>query len=148
MDYDQTERPPSPGAACCSLELCNNCIVLNACSGPTDVKVSILIRSMGPISDTDMVRECDIFDYVSVDLLVQHYSMDCYFRQYWRDSRLSFKGLKMNSNQLHINQLSLNVKMLGNHRHVKYIHGKHMLIFRSINRQALRTCSCVLRIFL
>ena len=45
--------------------------------------------------------------------LVQHYSMDCYFRQYWRDSRLSFKGLKMNSNQLHINQLSLNVKMLG-----------------------------------
>lgn len=39
--------------------------------------------------------------------------MDCYFRQYWRDSRLSFKGLKMNSNQLLINQLSLNVKMLG-----------------------------------
>ena len=39
--------------------------------------------------------------------------MDCYFRQYWRDTRLSFKGLKMNSNQLHINQLSLNVKMLG-----------------------------------
>jgi len=75
MDYDQTERPPS--------------------DGPTDVKVSILIRSMGPISDIDM-----------------HYSMDCYFRQYWRDSRLSFKGLKMNSNQLHINQLSLNVKML------------------------------------
>jgi len=75
MDYDQTERPPS--------------------QGPTDVKVSILIRSMGPISDIDM-----------------HYSMDCYFRQYWRDSRLSFKGLKMNSNQLHINQLSLNVKML------------------------------------
>lgn len=75
MDYDQTERPPS--------------------KGPTDVKVSILIRSMGPISDTDM-----------------HYSMDCYFRQYWRDSRLSFKGLKMNSNQLLINQLSLNVKML------------------------------------
>ena len=39
--------------------------------------------------------------------------MDCYFRQYWRDSRLSFRGLKMNSNQLHIDQLSLNVKMLG-----------------------------------
>ena len=66
MDYDQTERPPSPGAVCCSLELRNNCIVLNACSGPTDVKVSILIRSMGPISDTDMVRECDIFYKVSV----------------------------------------------------------------------------------
>ena len=47
------------------------------------------------------------------DCYLQHYSMDCYFRQYWRDTRLSFKGLKMNSNQLHINQLSLNVKMLG-----------------------------------
>ena len=24
----------------------------------------------------------------------QNYSMDCYFRQYWRDERLSFTGLK------------------------------------------------------
>ena len=38
--------------------------------------------------------------------------MDCYFRQYWRDSRLSFKGLKNNANNLVINQLSLNVAML------------------------------------
>ena len=38
--------------------------------------------------------------------------MDCYFRQYWRDTRLSFKGLKMTSNHIDINQLSLNVKML------------------------------------
>ena len=53
------------------------------------------------------VVRCEIFS------CLQHYSMDCYFRQYWRDTRLSFKGLKMNSNQLHINQLSLNVKMLG-----------------------------------
>ena len=26
--------------------------------------------------------------------LHQNYSMDCYFRQYWRDERLSFTGLK------------------------------------------------------
>ena len=26
--------------------------------------------------------------------LPQNYSMDCYFRQYWRDERLSFTGLK------------------------------------------------------
>ena len=38
--------------------------------------------------------------------------MDCYFRQYWRDKRLSFKGLKNNANNLIINQLSLNVAML------------------------------------
>ena len=31
--------------------------------------------------------------------------MDCYFRQYWRDQRLSFKGLKNNANNLVINQL-------------------------------------------
>ena len=35
----------------------------------------------------------------------QYYSMDCYFRQYWRDQRLSFKGLKNNANNLVINQL-------------------------------------------
>ena len=44
--------------------------------------------------------------------LSQYYSMDCYFRQYWRDERLSFKGLKNNANNLVINQLSLNVEML------------------------------------
>ena len=113
MDYDQTERPPSPGAAL----LLPTYSYITSCSGPTDVKVSILIRSMGPISDTDMVSECELLDNVTIGLVLQHYSMDCYFRQYWRDSRLSFKGLKMNSNQLHINQLSLNVKMLGNHWH-------------------------------
>ena len=59
--------------------------------------------------------------------MFQAYSMDCYFRQYWRDERLSFKvsivnseknvinlsqGLKNNANNLVINQLSLNVAML------------------------------------
>ena len=45
-------------------------------------------------------------------MFAQYYSMDCYFRQYWRDKRLSFKGLKNNANNLVINQLSLNVAML------------------------------------
>ncbi|XP_023322271.1 gamma-aminobutyric acid receptor alpha-like [Eurytemora carolleeae] len=76
-DYDKTERPDYVSG------------------NPTEVKVNMLIRSMGPISEADMF-----------------YSMDCYFRQYWTDTRLSFKGLQSNSNNLEINQLSLNVKML------------------------------------
>ncbi|XP_041451308.1 gamma-aminobutyric acid receptor subunit alpha-6 [Drosophila obscura] len=54
---------------------------------PTVVQTNILIRSMGPVSELDM-----------------EYSMDCYFRQYWRDERLSFKGP--------IKSLSLSIKML------------------------------------
>ncbi|EDW26951.1 GL25394 [Drosophila persimilis] len=42
---------------------------------------------MGPVSERDM-----------------EYSMDCYFRQYWRDKRLSFEGP--------IKSLSLSIKML------------------------------------
>ncbi|CAD7090290.1 unnamed protein product [Hermetia illucens] len=54
---------------------------------PTIVRTNMLIRSMGPVSELDM-----------------DYSMDCYFRQYWRDKRLSFKGP--------IKSLSLSIKML------------------------------------
>ncbi|XP_062539564.1 gamma-aminobutyric acid receptor subunit alpha-6 isoform X3 [Armigeres subalbatus] len=54
---------------------------------PTIVKTNILIRSMGPMSELEM-----------------DYSMDCYFRQYWRDKRLSFHGP--------IKSLSLSIKML------------------------------------
>ncbi|KAH8421373.1 hypothetical protein KR009_003280, partial [Drosophila setifemur] len=54
---------------------------------PTVVRTNILIRSMGPVSELGM-----------------DYSMDCYFRQYWRDKRLSFKGP--------IKSLSLSIKML------------------------------------
>ncbi|KAL0839443.1 hypothetical protein ABMA28_016158 [Loxostege sticticalis] len=54
---------------------------------PTVVQTNILIRSMGPVSELDM-----------------DYSMDCYFRQYWRDTRLSFRGP--------IRSLSLSIKML------------------------------------
>ncbi|CAH1370142.1 gamma-aminobutyric acid receptor subunit alpha-6 isoform X1 [Tenebrio molitor] len=54
---------------------------------PTVIQTNILIRSMGPVSELDM-----------------EYSMDCYFRQYWRDQRLSFLGP--------IKSLSLSIKML------------------------------------
>ncbi|KAJ1521630.1 hypothetical protein ONE63_003277 [Megalurothrips usitatus] len=54
---------------------------------PAVVKTNILIRSMGPVSELGM-----------------DYSMDCYFRQYWRDARLSFRGP--------IKSLSLSIKML------------------------------------
>lgn len=54
---------------------------------PTVVRTNILIRSMGPVSELDM-----------------DYAMDCYFRQYWRDSRLSFDGP--------IKSLSLSIKIL------------------------------------
>ncbi|OXA53155.1 Gamma-aminobutyric acid receptor subunit alpha-6 [Folsomia candida] len=54
---------------------------------PTTIRTNILIKSMGPISELDM-----------------DYSMDCYFRQSWRDPRLSFRGP--------VDKLSLNIKML------------------------------------
>ena len=56
----------------------------------TQVKVNILIRSMGPISEMKMV-ELVIKCEKAGDYSFQAYSMDCYFRQYWRDERLSFK---------------------------------------------------------
>nr|XP_053626173.1 uncharacterized protein LOC128684056 [Cherax quadricarinatus] len=53
----------------------------------TVVKFSLLIRSMGPISEKDM-----------------KYSMECYLRQEWSDDRLRFNGP--------LQQLTLNIKML------------------------------------
>nr|WGW19942.1 cationic GABAA receptor subunit alpha-like [Procambarus clarkii] len=53
----------------------------------TLVKFSLLIRSMGPISEKDM-----------------KYSMECYLRQEWSDDRLRFNGP--------LEQLTLNIKML------------------------------------
>lgn len=55
---------------------------------PTVIKTNMLIRSMGPVSELEM-----------------DYSMDCYFRQYWRDERLSFSANNIQS-------LSLSIKML------------------------------------
>ncbi|XP_028968330.1 gamma-aminobutyric acid receptor alpha-like [Galendromus occidentalis] len=54
---------------------------------PTRVVASMLIRSMGPVSELDM-----------------EYSMDCYFRQAWNDHRLKFKGP--------ISPISLHIKTL------------------------------------
>ncbi|XP_076624059.1 gamma-aminobutyric acid receptor subunit alpha-2 isoform X2 [Colletes latitarsis] len=65
----------------------NNQLPTHGKGVPTVVKTNILIRSMGPVSELDM-----------------DYSMDCYFRQSWRDSRLSFLGP--------IKSLSLSIKML------------------------------------
>ncbi|XP_064109810.1 gamma-aminobutyric acid receptor subunit alpha-2-like [Macrobrachium nipponense] len=53
----------------------------------TLVKFSLLIRSMGPISEQEM-----------------KYSMECYMRQEWSDDRLRFNGP--------LKQLTLNIKML------------------------------------
>lgn len=73
---------------------------------PTVVKTNILIRSMGPVSELDMV--CALFSLKLKDnrskwSTLQDYSMDCYFRQYWRDKRLSFKSP--------IKSLSLSIKV-------------------------------------
>lgn len=55
--------------------------------GPLVIKADILIRSMGPVSERDMV-----------------YSMDCYFRQLWTDTRLAFNVSLAN--------VSLNIKTM------------------------------------
>lgn len=44
------------------------------------------------------------FTSTNIGTFPQDYSMDCYFRQYWRDTRLSFRGP--------IRSLSLSIKML------------------------------------
>ena len=68
-----------------------------------NLRLSLIRRDLLPISSSDgkFLFYC-----------LQNYSMDCYFRQYWRDERLGFTGLKKNHNKLSIDQLSLNVKML------------------------------------
>ena len=68
-----------------------------------NLRLSLIRRLLLPISSSDG----KILFYC-----LQNYSMDCYFRQYWRDERLGFTGLKKNHNKLSIDQLSLNVKML------------------------------------
>ncbi|XP_076446962.1 gamma-aminobutyric acid receptor alpha-like [Babylonia areolata] len=72
---------------------------------PLVVKADVEIRSMGPISEKDMI-----------------YSMDCYFRQVWTDSRLSF-----NRTEQQVSNVSLNVKMLERiwHPDTIFINGGH-----------------------
>ena len=49
---------------------------------------------------------------MSIKILLQNYSMDCYFRQYWKDERLKFPPLDLSAHTSQIDQLSLNVAML------------------------------------
>ena len=48
------------------------------CDIQLQVEVNIAIRSMGP-----------------VDEMSQTIQLDCYFRQFWKDSRLKFNGTKL-----------------------------------------------------
>ncbi|XP_046440275.1 gamma-aminobutyric acid receptor alpha-like [Daphnia pulex] len=57
---------------------------------PTFVDVDIMVRSMGPVSEADMT-----------------FSLDCYFRQTWRDTRLAHQQVSKSDDQL-----SLSVSML------------------------------------
>ncbi|XP_032787726.2 gamma-aminobutyric acid receptor alpha-like [Daphnia magna] len=57
---------------------------------PTIVDVDIMVRSMGPVSEADMT-----------------FSLDCYFRQTWRDTRLAHQQVSKADDQL-----SLSVSML------------------------------------
>ncbi|XP_018331768.1 gamma-aminobutyric acid receptor alpha-like [Agrilus planipennis] len=56
---------------------------------PAVVEVDIMVRSMGPVSEVDMT-----------------YSMDCYFRQTWIDTRLAFAGNSKDTLALSISMLA------------------------------------------
>ena len=69
--------------------------MVNFTGNATKVVINVHIKSMGPISEEDMVKFFNTWHAMMNGLfLPQNYSMDCYFRQYWRDERLSFTGLK------------------------------------------------------
>ncbi|XP_043208442.1 gamma-aminobutyric acid receptor alpha-like, partial [Amphibalanus amphitrite] len=55
---------------------------------PTTVEVDIQLKSMGPISETDLT-----------------YSMNCYFRQSWVDQRLAFEDLELDVLSLSVSTL-------------------------------------------
>ena len=55
---------------------------------PTEVEVNIAIRSMGPVDETK-----------------EKFTLDCYFRQYWTDPRLSF-------NESVLDELAMNWQFL------------------------------------
>ena len=64
----------------------------NMGGAPTEVWIDLEVRSMGPIAEMDM-----------------SYSMDCYFRQAWKDSRLAYDP---NAFQGRPKNLALSVNML------------------------------------
>ena len=53
---------------------------------PLEVEVNIAVRSMGP-----------------VDELSQTFTLDCYFRQFWTDERLTFNGTASQLDELSMN---------------------------------------------
>ena len=61
------------------------------------------VRSMGPISEMDMVSRESLVT-PNNGHSAQSYIMDCYFRQSWVDKRLSFEGYK--------GALALSIEML------------------------------------
>lgn len=97
---------------------------------PTVVKTNMVIRSMGPVSELDM-----------------DYSMDCYFRQHWRDTRLKFRGP--------MQTLSLSIKMLeriwrpdtyfynGKHSHIHLITVPNKLLRLTQDGDILYSMRCV-----
>ncbi|KOB71948.1 Ionotropic GABA-aminobutyric acid receptor GRD [Operophtera brumata] len=95
---------------------------------PTVVQTNILIRSMGPVSELDMLAK-----YEKTFYFPQDYSMDCYFRQYWRDTRLSFLGP--------IRSLSLSIKMLERiwRPDTYFYNGKHSLTIKAKCPMELRS---------
>lgn len=65
---------------------------------------------MGPVSEKAMVWKIHMSVITKLvncfplpSILLKDYSMDCYFRQYWRDKRLSFSSP--------IKKLSLSIKV-------------------------------------
>lgn len=58
---------------------------------PLEVEVNIAVRSMGP-----------------VDELSQTFTLDCYFRQFWTDERLTFNGTASQLDELSMNWAFLN----------------------------------------
>ena len=57
-DYDKTERPSYPyGESSTQISPVSTNIYYLCTGKPTEVKVNILIRSMGPISEMQMVRK-------------------------------------------------------------------------------------------
>ena len=60
---------------------------------PVLIEVNMQVRSMGPISEMDMVSPAHKWRfYYSI---IQSYSMDSYFRQSWVDKRLAFSGYEV-----------------------------------------------------
>ena len=60
------------------------------------IEVNMQVRSMGPISEMDMVSTNMAYITIIMNMsYMQSYIMDCYFRQSWVDKRLSFEGYKV-----------------------------------------------------